>query len=346
MRKKIANEILQTEQTYSQQLLVLINKFQLRYLQEGVLTPEEDSVCFAGLSQISELSLRMLQSLKEAMQQWDAKTTTLGNVFCLYSSFFKMYIPFANNFQRGQAILAQKQEQIASEVQNLRITPIQRVPRYMLLLRELIKYTPSTTHPDSPLLERAIKEMGLVAQQINERMASSELEAKVFEIQSSLWSATAVIPELLSPGRVFKKQGPMAKLRSNGQVKRNYYLFAFNDIVVYTTRNPLFKQKFHFRNALDFYGAFPCDDEVPPGKLRYGECAFKITGSNGYRIFIAANDAERREWLEALQSSATEKEEKRRSWGRARNNSNAVPSPVEQHLVAYADDLDEEDAMD
>ncbi|KAH9256113.1 hypothetical protein BASA81_005889 [Batrachochytrium salamandrivorans] len=332
-RRRVVDEIVQTEYTYNTQLGRMIREFQRPLLENNTLTEEEDAVCFCGVVQIHELSTRMLATLQGKVEAWDASTSTIGDTFLLYASFFKMYMPFANNFERGQQVLMEKgNEVIPVELQSLRIMPIQRVPRYVLLIKELLKHTPST-HVDYLLLTKSLEQVIQVASQINTRLQSSQLEAKVFEIQSSLWSATVTIPELVSPGRQFRRQGPIAKLRSNGQVKRNYFLFAFNDIVVYTTTNPVFRNKYHFHNALDFYGAFPCDEEVPNGKMKFGECAFKITGSNGYRVFIANSESERTQWLDALQSSANEKEEKRRSWGRARGDQQNLTSPLHQWLV-------------
>lgn len=318
-----------TEATYNTQLGRMIREFQRPLLENHTLTEEEDSVCFSGVAQIHELSTRMLGELRGKVEAWDANSSTIGDTFLLYASFLKMYMPFANNFERGQQVLTGKDAPV--ELQSLRIMPIQRVPRYVLLIKELLKHTPST-HVDHALLTKALEQVEQVATQINARLHSSQLEAKVFEIQSSLWSTTASIPDLVVPGRQFRRQGPIAKLRSNGQVKRNYFLFAFNDIVVYTTTNPVFRNKYHFHNALDFYGAFPCDGEIPSGKMKFGECAFKITGSNGYRVFIASSESERAQWLDALQSSANEKEEKRRSWGRAKGE-HSTTSPLQQWLV-------------
>jgi len=197
--------------------------------------------------------------------------------------------------------------------------PIQRMPRYQLLVKELLKHT-RQGHADVPLLQKALYLIEVVTKHVNARVTESEMEAKVLEIQSSLWAATGSIPELVAPGRIFVKQGPVAKARANGTIKRNYYLFCFNDIVVYATTQSLFRNKYHFHKALDYYGAFPADEEVHNLgiELKYGESAFKITGSNGYRIFVAQNDAERRDWLKALTDSAGVKEQRRKSWGRAR----------------------------
>ena len=46
------------------------------------------------------------------------------------------------------------------------ITPVQRIPRYLLLLQEILKKTPDT-HPDHEGLKLAVKDMAAVATQVH-----------------------------------------------------------------------------------------------------------------------------------------------------------------------------------
>jgi hypothetical protein len=329
-RKKVAIEILETERSYCKGLQNLIEYYVLPMRKQDILTDEEELIVFAGCTQITGLSEQIISSLMQKLTNWNPDTTTLGDVFSTYAEFLKMYIPFSSNFVKGQQILSSKifdtisQEAGTARVpslESLRILPIQRIPRYVLLVSELLKQT-REGHPDLPLLQKALADIKVVAQHVNARMTASEMEAKVLEIQSSLWVATGSVPELVVPGRTFVKEGPVAKVRSSGSLKRNYYLFCFNDIVVYATTNPLFRSKYHYHKAIDYYGAFPADEEVRQTgiTLKYGECAFKVTGSNGYRIFVVQSESERRDWLKALTDLADAKEEKRKSWGRARGD--------------------------
>jgi hypothetical protein len=306
----------------------MIDHYSLPLQRQNILSDEEGMVVFASCTQILGLTEQIVAQLNERMQIWDTTTTTIGDIMLTFTDFLKMYIPYANNFANGQAILQRKSfEQISTQamaagiptLDALRITPIQRIPRYLLLVQEMLKNT-SDEHPDKGLLQRAYEKIKVVAQQTNARMSASEMEAKVLEIQNNLWTATGSVPELIAPGRILIKEGAVAKVRHAGGLKRNFYIFCFNDILVYATTNPLFRNRFHFHRALDYYGAFPADDEVKQMgiTLRYGECAFKITGSNGYRIFVAGSDAERKDWLRALTESAEVKERKRLSWGKAR----------------------------
>jgi hypothetical protein len=64
-------------------------------------------------------------------------------------------------------------------IQSLLILPIQRVPRYKLLLAELIKGTPKD-HPAKPLLDEAQELVSVAAVQINEALRQHEKLGKFF----------------------------------------------------------------------------------------------------------------------------------------------------------------------
>jgi hypothetical protein len=53
------------------------------------------------------------------------------------------------------------------------IMPVQRIPRYILLLSELKKHTPSD-HPDYPKITEAWTSMQEVANYVNEKKRESE----------------------------------------------------------------------------------------------------------------------------------------------------------------------------
>lgn len=63
--------------------------------------------------------------------------------------------------------------------------PIQRIVRYILLLKEVIKYTPST-HPDYQMLQNAKENIKRVADHVNESKMAVENKRKILSIQDSI----------------------------------------------------------------------------------------------------------------------------------------------------------------
>jgi hypothetical protein len=65
------------------------------------------------------------------------------------------------------------------------IMPVQRIPRYELLLRELKRYT-LKTDPGYPALEEAFDKIKAIASHVNEEKRKIESMSKLVEIQSKI----------------------------------------------------------------------------------------------------------------------------------------------------------------
>ena len=81
------------------------------------------------------------------------------------------------------------------------ITPVQRLPRYILFLRELVKNTPKY-HPDFQLLEVAYQEIDNVTRDIESASSIAEKQLELYRIHISLASREVSI---LEASRVLEK---------------------------------------------------------------------------------------------------------------------------------------------
>lgn len=75
----------------------------------------------------------------------------------------------------------------------LLILPIQRIPRYVLLLQDLLRHTESK-HPDHDDLVQALKEMRQVADYINEKKREAEALNLVVRIQERIQNLVRAFP--------------------------------------------------------------------------------------------------------------------------------------------------------
>ncbi|KAJ4459581.1 hypothetical protein PAPYR_4305 [Paratrimastix pyriformis] len=106
------------------------------------------------------------------------------------------------------------------------IQPVQRVPRYRLLLVELLKATPATA-PDRKALEEAMERFSGVAEAINDLRGAQAVQDQLADLQARLRG----LPEgltLVSPARRLLRQGT-AHYRS---LHADMILFAFNDLLL------------------------------------------------------------------------------------------------------------------
>jgi hypothetical protein len=100
------------------------------------------------------------------------------------------------------------------DIMSLLITPVQRVPRYLLLLRELLRFTPAE-HAHRSSLERAIKKIGAIATHINEMQRAFENGSTLLEMQHQITGMTDEL-NLFQPHRRLCRHGILTLVKQEG----------------------------------------------------------------------------------------------------------------------------------
>ena len=168
---------------------------------------------------------------------------TMGKIFVDLAPFMKMYASYANNYEAAARLMADYRKKkpafdefVTAEEANPRcrglalgsflIMPVQRIPRYKMLLTELVKYT-EEGHPELPELESALDKVGKVAMEINESIRRYEQQQELIELDAAFGHGA----DIIQPARVLIKQGPLSKICRKSV--REYEFFLFNDCVMY-----------------------------------------------------------------------------------------------------------------
>ena len=115
---------------------------------------------------------------------------------------------------------------------SLLINSVQRVPRYLLLLKELLKLTPAE-HADFAAISQAHTTISQVASHVNEEVRNAEQVAVLRELEANFVEHpkfTAV------PGRRLLKRGQLYK--KSRYKDEAYEFFIFNDLVAYAKLLP------------------------------------------------------------------------------------------------------------
>jgi len=92
------------------------------------------------------------------------------------------------------------------------IMPVQRMPRYQLLLKELLKFTPES-HVDYQNLKEAANAVTEVNVYINRKKQEQDNRLKIVALQEMIKSAVPLV--LVAPHRLFVRQGPLFVKRNN-----------------------------------------------------------------------------------------------------------------------------------
>ncbi|KAI9358327.1 Dbl homology domain-containing protein [Zopfochytrium polystomum] len=331
-RDHAAKEILSTEKHYNR-VLIVIQKVFLPRLRSAVgrtgeiLDKKAIDEIFSNIEDIMPVNAMLLELLRDKIESrhWNPATSCLGEIFMKLAPFLKMYSTYYANFSKALAVISDKMSKRPAferflkdmarlpECGGLRLDafllePIQRIPRYKMLLEELMKYT-DPEHPDFEKLNKAVNIVSQVASQMNEKVRLHEMFLEMLNIQRSLVGFNEV---LLMPGRRLVRSGPVTKIcRSSNQVRQ---LILFTDILIYarpiSTKfggddSPLFyyKQKIYLDR---------CSVADVPDSESYSN-TFQIIGhQKSFSVFVDS-PAEKAKWMRAIQSVIAELEECRRS---------------------------------
>jgi len=246
------------------------------------------------------------------MRAW-SPTQCLGDLFVGMSAYLKTYTEYVKNFDvslrrvadcaaknpKFETFLRSTEESdgVRTPLEALLITPVQRIPRYVLLLQQLHEHTP-LGHPDYEYLQKAIVQIKDVAIYINEKKRESDNALRVVEIQSLL---TGKAPNIIAAQRRFCREGELSIQSRSGKKKKRRYWFLFNDIILCT--KPLYittifssKRKFKYQLFIALHGADILDQEN-------SDMGFILrTSTHDYSMY-ADNPEQKVLWMEAIRKA-------------------------------------------
>lgn len=267
-RKYIVIEILNTEKTYSNGLMVVMKSYWDPLLEcHQAIGESKDQInkIFGppnSLRMIHGMSSKLVSQLEATVQTWGPESK-LGAIFMKLAPFFKLYKDYSNTYGECMQLYNEtlkNNKQFAAKLDELRtnsgqhstipdilITPIQRLPRYSLLLQDLIKNTPES-HPDFAELSEAAKSMGSAAQYLNETLRQYQKERADSEWLNQMEEKGIPLGHFLyeSPSRHLLKQGLMKIQvqpidRFGKPSKENQHFVMFNDLFVHVKKDVVFK---------------------------------------------------------------------------------------------------------
>lgn len=321
-RAKIAWEILTTERVYCRFLDLLLEHFifPLKESAQGckpLLAKDKVASAFPHCEAVALTNHQLLEMLESKIKTWSAYTT-LGDVFLGMVQYFKVYIMYAENFENMYQIISARMNENASfknflraqkklcdgrDLDDLVIMPIQRIPRYVLLLQQLLSKTPKN-HKDFALLTGALQGVRELADTVNTRKGQSDGRRKILQIYDQLQPP---LEDLVQPHRQFVMEEDVCKVEiiQRGARKKTMekcHLFLFNDILLICTNRLHFlrdekrytcKSTFHI-NQVEVRG-LPCE-----------KCVELISKEQDFHVIIfARSDRSGREWLTALTDTAS-----------------------------------------
>jgi len=281
VRQRVCTELLETERSYVKNLStvqeLLINPL-LSSIHNGmrIMKDSEFFSCFANISDILDSHRTLLASLEERFAAWNDEAT-VGDIFLNNMEMFSQYRQYLVNYNISivavQGLVAKyprfaklvefferaQQQTTCLNLESFLIMPVQRIPRYLLLMRDMLKYT-HKRHTDYGYLTKALTVMGKVLQEHNKGIDSdaSDHAHKLLAIGNSIANVEDIARDtngvgLIKKGRHFLFEGEAAvkqkaslgtrsksmkvssttlkKLDTKGTMKP--YLFLFDDMIMH-----------------------------------------------------------------------------------------------------------------
>lgn len=238
LRRKAIEEILTSERSYIAQLDKLVNFFVTPLKQLNLIDMQDQSRLFGQLELIHNINSELLSRL-------EADLDDVANAFLKLAPFFKIYSVYAFDYRNSMILLqnltmknapfrsflemAESRPEVQQKLNSLLITPIQRVPRYRLLLQQVLLYT-SPSESDYKIIQESIKQIESAINHINSVVEDQENIQKMLNVQNSL---AGRIPNIMrSVSRRFIKEGMLFKYSANGTMLKRYCILC-SDIFMY-----------------------------------------------------------------------------------------------------------------
>ncbi|KAJ8265642.1 hypothetical protein COCON_G00147410 [Conger conger] len=344
LRLCVLNEILNTERDYVRTLLFLQSAFLHRIQQtaddQQCLSPENVKILFSNMEDILHVHQEVLAALESSLMPEPQPQHALGHVFLKFKSRFSVYGEYCSNHEKALRLLMELNKnpnvrtfllhcmvlggKKTSEVplEGYLLSPIQRICKYPLLLKELLKRTPKK-HLDYPAVEEALQAMKAVCSNINETKRQMEKLEALEQLQSRIegWEGT----NLTDISTELLRQGNLLKISAGNIQERVFFLF--DNLLVYCKRKSRVSGKKSTKRTKSingpqymFRGRINTEvmevETVEDGTADYHSNNYTVT--NGWKIHntaknkwfvcMAKNAEDKQKWLDAILKEREQRE--------------------------------------
>ncbi|XP_053458464.1 FYVE, RhoGEF and PH domain-containing protein 2 isoform X2 [Nycticebus coucang] len=313
--KRIVQELLETEQAYVARLHLLDQVFfqeLLRTARSSKAFPEEVvRIIFSNISSIYQFHAQFfLPELQRRLDDWTV-TPRIGDVIQKLAPFLKMYSEYVKNFERAAELLAtwteksplfqevitriQSSEASGSlTLQHHMLEPVQRIPRYELLLKEYVQKLPAQA-PDQADAQKALDMIFSAAQHSNAAITEMERLQDLWEVYQRL----GLDDDIVDPSNTLLREGPVLKISFRRSDPLERYLFLFNNMLLYCVPRVIqVGAQFQVRTRIDVAGMKVrelTDVEFPN--------SFLVSGKQRTLELQARSREEMISWMQACQAA-------------------------------------------
>uniref|UniRef100_A0A8C3ABE9 FYVE, RhoGEF and PH domain containing 3 n=1 Tax=Cyclopterus lumpus TaxID=8103 RepID=A0A8C3ABE9_CYCLU len=325
----IAKELLHTEEAYVKRLNLLDQVFCTKLTETGIPQDVITGI-FSNISSIYCFHDKfLLPELKTRITgEWDSNPR-IGDILQKLAPFMKMYGEYVKNFDRAMDLVntwTQRSSQFKSVVQNIQkqdvcgnltlqhhmLEPVQRIPRYELLLRDYLKKLPEDAL-DRKDAEKALELISTAAHHSNAAIRKMEKMHKLLEVYERLGGEE----DIVNPANELIKEGHIKKMSAKNGTAQDRYLYLFNNMVLYCVpKLRLMGQKFSVRERIDIAGM-----EVQENVKQNLPHTFAIIGKQRSLELQARTAEEKEDWIQVILATIERHKQNSETFNKAFNSS-------------------------
>ncbi|XP_051732084.1 intersectin-2a isoform X3 [Ctenopharyngodon idella] len=253
-RQGYIHELIQTEESYLEDLELAVEVFYKPMVESGRLTEAEMSLIFVNWRELIMCSTKLLKALRvrKKMAGERMPVQVVGDILSSELSHMQAYIRFCSCQLNAAALLQQKTDKspdfklflkkIASNyrckgmpLSSFLLKPMQRITRYPLLIKNILENTPPA-HADHAQLQAALEQAEELCSQVNEGVREKENSDRLEWIQNHVLCDGVIehlvfnsLTNCLGPRKLLHS-GKLHKTKSSKEL----WAFLFNDFLLLT----------------------------------------------------------------------------------------------------------------
>ena len=253
-RENIIKEIISTEKIYVANLDLINQEILIPVLNHDILEIQDFTTLFSNIESILNLNKTFLEIL---IINTKKKNLPLIKEIKNLIPFFKLYFSYYNNFEESRKLLIRFKKEKHKFYQFLQpleftptlknmdlssflVMPVQRLPKYVLLFKDLLKNT-DENHPDYENIEEVLNKFIELNYDNNQKMDKYIKNLKMFEIQKNFHSEKF---NILNAQREFISEEVLNMICNNSSNVKYVICYFFTDLFLIAERD-FSGQNFH-----------------------------------------------------------------------------------------------------
>ncbi|KAI8894097.1 hypothetical protein BC833DRAFT_606140 [Globomyces pollinis-pini] len=308
-RQDIIHEIINTELDYANDLKMMIQLYQVQFEKLKLLDINEQVILFSNMVDLITLSEKFYNQLENRRKMDGGILKQIGDIFNQILDEFTIYHTYCSNYPSAIGLIKRKQSKKefsdylkictfkckGLDLASYLLKPVQRICKYPLLIREILKATP-VEHPDHQHLSLAMGKVENIVKFVNEEQRNFEnKQNQLSKIFNEIDLDENSLP--YNPTREIICEGLLTKVSKSGMFTSGTsqrYIYLLTDYIIFAKPQ---KNKYQVAEIASIW-QLAITDVTDNDRSKHLIC-FLLDGFKR-NIFAASSDTEKQRWIDSV----------------------------------------------